>query len=218
MDNPQAPFLDQDSMRTMTRIAIVLGLGSLCLLLGLRQLAQAWPHRTPGTLWLLMQYHLASDRAAVLAAYSVALRAHGVAPASAVSEHLAQRLQHSLSSPDAEAEQIVDFFLSQSVATTHPALIALSREPRIAEALTGQILLRTPLQPAAQQEQALALVEQLRRGQILYKPRLGPLTYSEKAVADALSHYQDWWRSPLAWSERRLRDPLAGTPLAWVEP
>lgn len=40
MDNPQAPFLDQDSMRTMTRIAIVLGLGSLCLLLGLRQLAR----------------------------------------------------------------------------------------------------------------------------------------------------------------------------------
>ena len=26
MDNPQAPFLDQDSMRTMTRIAIVLSL------------------------------------------------------------------------------------------------------------------------------------------------------------------------------------------------
>lgn len=218
MDNRHAPLFNQGPLRSKTRIAIVLGLGSLCCLLGIRQLAQLLPHQTPGTLWMLMRYRLSSDRSAVLAAYSAELRAREVAPAPALMEHLALRLQNLLSPPNEEAEQLVDFFLSQPVPSAHQALVDISRETRIAEALTGLTLLRISLQSAAHKEQALALIEQLRRGQRLYKPRLGPQPFSEQAVADALAHYQSWWRLQLPWPERRLRDPLAGTPLAWVEP
>lgn len=205
-------------MSKKMHVAVFLGLGGLCCLLGLQQAASMLPHRTPGTLWFLMRYHAGLDHEGALANYAGALKAHGVAPSSFAAQHLAEQLRRSLWLPTKEVDALLDFFLAQPSGPTGAALLNIGANPSVAEALVGRSLSRIPIYPGPQQEQALAIIEQLRRGRPMYKPRLVHRKGAATAIGDALARYQAWWQPPLTWMQRRAHDPLVGAAVEWIEP
>jgi hypothetical protein len=113
--------------------------------------------------------------------------------------------QLSSSRGSAEETGIVDFYIGIEASRWREELIHANDEQK--KQIIGSIINRLDKIPVASVENALLLVEMLRRNELIGKGGFMGKDKDLKTLADA---YRKWWRDGSTWPANKNQNPLAG--------
>lgn len=190
-------------------------------------LALAAPKSKPAYWLFRCAYASPVPRKSVLESYHSELLSHagGYTP-EMVDQFLCSRLEATASPREIEA--IANFYALQASGREGDRIIAVSDGAK--QKIIGSIMRNVDGYDVPQVNQALLLVEELRRGSIIWKGGFAPTNENDhkatnwtqwwlsKGARQVKALYSQWWQAPTPWRVKRMQNPLAGSGIEAIGP
>lgn len=173
--------------------------------------ARLRPSSDLGAILFRAHYGLALDDAGVVRGYHKVLLQNGPEYLPAMVDRFLVHKLVTTTSQDLQ-EAIVDLYVD--LAGGREGKLITRTGERTAVAIRSRLASYTEIQ---QRRDAILLIEEIRLGGGLYKPRLSP-DESRETIERAVKCYLRWLEQPMQWQEKRQVDPLQGTDIRWWSP